>query len=99
MDRSVSLAPVLRGWRYSLLLAVSGAVLLVSGVLIGMLVVEALRHPTTLGQWSFDLSGSRQVLVLLSLAVGLLALRLLEHLQPVDQQLHLRGVGMNGNAS
>ena len=76
VDRSDSLAPVLRGWRYSLLLAVSGAVLLVSGVLIGLLVVEALRHPTTLGQWSFDLSGSRQVLVLLSLAVGLLALRL-----------------------
>ena len=65
VNRSDSLAPVLRGWRYSLLLAVSGAVLLVSGMLIGLLVIEALRHPTTLGQWSFDLSGSRQVLSLI----------------------------------
>ena len=72
---SVRLSPELRGWRFSLLLAVSGAVLLVSWLLIGLLVVEALRHPTALGQWSLELLASRQLLVLLSLVIGLLALR------------------------
>ena len=74
-ESTASRAPELRGWRYSLLLAVSGAVLLVSWVVIGLLLAVALRQPTALGQWSFDLLDSRQLLVLLSLVIGLLALR------------------------
>ena len=72
-ESTASRAPELRGWRYSLLLAVSGAVLLVGWVVIGLLLAVALRQPTALGQWSFDLLDSRQLLVLLSLVIGLLA--------------------------